>query len=60
MDSVFDHIVNADENLEFTVKISFLEIYNEKIQDLLDRKDFIIFHLYEVFFQNSQKNKFAY
>jgi len=38
MDSVFDHIVNADENLEFTVKISFLEIYNEKIQDLLDRK----------------------
>lgn len=38
MDSVFEHIVNADENIEFTVKISFLEIYNEKIQDLLDRK----------------------
>ena len=55
MDSVFDHIVNADENLEFTVKISFLEIYNEKIQDLLDRKDFIVFRLNEIFFEIARK-----
>lgn len=41
MDCVFEQIINASENLEFTVKISFLEIYNEKIIDLLDRKQFI-------------------
>lgn len=39
MDTVFEYIINANENLEFTVKISFLEIYNEKIQDLLDRNN---------------------
>ena len=38
MDHVFESIMNADENFEFTVKVSFLEIYNEKIQDLLDCK----------------------
>lgn len=36
MDAVFENIMNANESLEFTVKVTFLEIYNEKIQDLLD------------------------
>lgn len=36
MDEVFDGIMKANENIEFTVKVSFLEIYNEKIHDLLD------------------------
>jgi kinesin family protein 5 len=36
MEYVFDLILNASTDLEFTVKCSFLEIYNEKIQDLLD------------------------
>jgi kinesin family protein 5 len=36
MEYVFELINNASTDLEFTVKCSFLEIYNEKIQDLLD------------------------
>jgi kinesin family member 5 len=34
--TVFDIIDNAPENIEFTVKVSFCEIYMEKISDLLD------------------------
>ena len=34
--TVFDAIDNASENFEFTVKVSFCEIYLEKISDLLD------------------------
>lgn len=37
MDYVFDTINQSSEDLEFSVKCSFLEIYNERIQDLLDR-----------------------
>ena len=36
MDRIFQYIMNADEKLEFTVKVSFLEIYLEKVNDLLD------------------------
>lgn len=38
MDRIFEIIDESDENIEFTLKISMLEIYNEKIQDLLDTK----------------------
>ena len=38
MTSLFTYILNASEKVEFSVKVSFLEIYNEKIHDLLDRK----------------------
>lgn len=38
MGYVFERIINANETIEFSVKVSFLEIYNEKIQDLLDGK----------------------
>ena len=34
--TIFDAVEQADENLEFMVKVSFLEIYMEKIRDLLD------------------------
>ena len=34
--TVFQHIERADEHIEFTVKVSYLEIYMEKIQDLLN------------------------
>lgn len=37
IESVFDYINNSPEDIEFSVKSSFIEIYNEKIQDLLDR-----------------------
>ena len=34
--TVFNRIETASENLEFTVKISIVEIYMERIKDLLD------------------------
>lgn len=36
MDELFDVFALASSDMEFGVKCSFLEIYNEKIQDLLD------------------------
>ena len=32
----FNRIESAPEEIEFTVKVSFIEIYNEKIRDLLE------------------------
>lgn len=34
--TVFEKIENASEDIEFTVKISMIEIYMEKVKDLLD------------------------
>jgi len=34
----FDTIADQPEDIEFSIKVSFLEIYNEKIKDLLDPK----------------------
>jgi kinesin family protein 5 len=34
--TVFARIETAGEHIEFTVKISMIEIYKEKIRDLLD------------------------
>ena len=34
--TVFNRIETASENIEFTVKIAMIEIYMEKIRDLLD------------------------
>jgi len=34
--SVFDGMYRADEHIEFLVKVSIVEIYNERIRDLLD------------------------
>jgi len=36
IEAVFDGIAQADPDIEFTVKVSYVEIYNEKIRDLLD------------------------
>ncbi|XP_058258182.1 kinesin heavy chain-like isoform X2 [Hemibagrus wyckioides] len=33
---IFDHIYSMQENLEFHIKVSYFEIYLEKIRDLLD------------------------
>lgn len=35
---IFDRMLNAPEDVEFSMRVSFLEIYNEKIRDLLDPK----------------------
>lgn len=34
--TVFNRIETASENIEFTVKLSMIEIYMERIRDLLD------------------------
>lgn len=36
--SVFDQIENSSEEIEFTVKVSMIEIYMEQIKDLFDPK----------------------
>lgn len=36
VNNVFDGIMEADENLEFVVQVSFVEIYLERIKDLLE------------------------
>ena len=43
--TVFNRIETASENIEFTVKISMIEIYMEKIKDLLEpNKDNLKIH----------------
>lgn len=37
-DFLFDCIKHSDEDIEFTIKCSYLEIYMERIRDLLDAK----------------------
>jgi kinesin family member 5 len=34
--TIFSKIENSSENVEFTVKVSMIEIYMEKVRDLLD------------------------
>lgn len=36
VDALFDGVTEADENIEFTFQVSYVEIYLEKIRDLLD------------------------
>lgn len=36
VEALFDGVSQADENYEFTFKVSYVEIYLEKIRDLLD------------------------
>jgi kinesin family member 5 len=36
VESLFQGVTEADENIEFTFKVSYVEIYLEKIRDLLD------------------------
>lgn len=38
VEGIFSRIEAAPDDLEFTVKVSMVEIYNEKIRDLLDPK----------------------
>ena len=38
VEDIFSHIAKMEDNIEFTIKIAYYEIYMEKIRDLLDRK----------------------
>jgi kinesin family protein 5 len=43
MNNIFDCILKADKFKEFTVKVSFIEIYCERLRDLLNsNKNFTI------------------
>ena len=37
--TVFNRIETASENVEFSVKVSMCEIYNERIKDLLEPRN---------------------
>lgn len=39
VNDIFNHIYGMEENLEFHIKVSYFEIYMDKIRDLLDGKD---------------------
>lgn len=36
METIFNMILNASEDNEYHIKVSMVEIYNEKVNDLLD------------------------
>lgn len=37
-EQIFESILNADSTFEYTVKVSYMEIYMERIKDLLARE----------------------
>ena len=41
VESIFNNILNSSSDIEFTVKVSYMEIYMEKIRDLLNRIHFL-------------------
>lgn len=45
VNDIFNHIYSMEENLEFHIKVSYFEIYLDKIRDLLDRK-YLLFTFY--------------
>ena len=38
VEQIFESILIADINIEYTVKVSYMEIYQERIKDLLARE----------------------
>jgi kinesin family protein 5 len=40
VNDIFNHIYGMEENLEFHIKVSYFEIYMDKIRDLLDGENF--------------------
>jgi kinesin family member 5 len=40
VNDIFNHIYAMEENLEFHIKVSYFEIYMDKIRDLLDGESF--------------------
>ncbi len=39
VEHLFNRIANATENTEFELKVSMIEIYNEKVRDLLNPRN---------------------
>ena len=42
VDHIFSEIMKAPSTIEFTVSVSYLEIYMEKIRDLLERTECLV------------------
>jgi kinesin family protein 5 len=38
VEALFEGVSNAAANMEFTIRVSYVEIYCEKIRDLLDQE----------------------
>lgn len=45
VNDIFNHIYGMEENLEFHIKVSYFEIYMDKIRDLLDGKNFAMYFI---------------
>jgi hypothetical protein len=43
IEQIFQSIMISPANMEFTVKVSYMEIYMEKVRDLLNRKFSIVY-----------------
>ena len=58
---IFDYIMKADPSIEFLVRASYIEIYMEKIRDLLDGTfihiDHPIIHSIEIQFESERRKK---
>lgn len=51
--ALFEHIeVNTEDNLSFKVEVSYMEIYNEKVRDLLDPEGLVIYCIFIVLIMN--------
>uniref|UniRef100_A0A8C7NP72 Kinesin-like protein n=1 Tax=Oncorhynchus mykiss TaxID=8022 RepID=A0A8C7NP72_ONCMY len=42
---IFNYIYSMDENLEFHIKVSYFEIYLDRIKDLLDGMYYVLWHI---------------
>ena len=61
VDDIFNHIYGMDESIEFHIKVSYFEIYLDKIRDLLDNtkeKFFLMLLRFEPFFMATQNFSF--
>lgn len=45
-DTIFSSIMSSSSTIEYTVKVSYMEIYMEKIRDLLNRKSGVVHSLF--------------
>ena len=56
VEALFDAVSEADESIEFTFKVTYVEIYMEKIRDLLDETRVKVMHYCHNYFHNDCYN----
>lgn len=57
-EQIFTSIVESDPHLEYLVKVSYMEIYLERIRDLLNRKRTLHQSLFDPLVYNCFANSF--